>query len=48
MPPIFSPLDTLIAFAIVLTVGILSTISLSAYIEKLKRESRRSARTDAP
>ena len=36
-----SPLESLTAFAIVFVVGVLSTISLGKYIEKIKRDAGR-------
>ena len=38
-----SPLDYLMAFAIVFAAGVLSTLALGKYIEMLKSEAGRSA-----
>jgi hypothetical protein len=38
-----SPLESLAAFAITFAVGILSTIALGKYIEKVRRDALRSA-----
>ena len=38
-----SPLETLAAFAIVFSAGVLITISLAKYIEKVKAEAARAA-----
>lgn len=35
-----SPLESLAAFAIVFAVGVISTVGLGKYIEKLKRDGR--------
>lgn len=34
-----SPLENLAAFAIVFAVGVISTVSLAKYIEKVKRDA---------
>lgn len=34
-----SPLESLAAFAIVFAVGVISTVSLAKYIEKVKRDA---------
>jgi hypothetical protein len=36
-----SPLENLVAFAIVFATGILSTVALSKYIEKVRRDARK-------
>ncbi|SOE64512.1 hypothetical protein SAMN05446935_2480 [Burkholderia sp. YR290] len=38
-----SPLESLAAFAIVFVTGIVSTIALGKYIEKVRRDARRAA-----
>jgi hypothetical protein len=40
MPPINSPIDTLIAFAIVFVAGVLSTTAILTYIDRLKAAAR--------
>ncbi|MET3119987.1 hypothetical protein AAKU64_004235 [Undibacterium sp. GrIS 1.8] len=41
-----SPLDSLAAFALVFATGVISTISLIKYIDKIKRDARREARAE--
>ena len=41
MPSNNSPLESLAAFAIVFAVGVLSILGLTTYIEKIKRDARR-------
>lgn len=38
-----SPLESLAAFAIVLAAGILSTVAMGKYIEKVRRDARAEA-----
>lgn len=40
MPPINSPIDTLIAFAIVFATAVLSTAAMMTYIARLKAAGR--------
>ncbi|MFZ6675565.1 hypothetical protein [Undibacterium sp. Xuan67W] len=41
-----SPLDSLAAFALVFATGVLTTISLIKYIDKIKRDAKREARAE--
>ncbi len=43
MYPTNSPLESLAAFAIVFATGVITTIGLAKYIEKVKRDVSRSA-----
>lgn len=43
MPPINSPIDTLIAFVIVFVAGVLSTTAILKYIDRLKAAAIRPA-----
>lgn len=38
-----SPLESLAAFAIVFTVGVVATVGFAKYIEKIKRDTARPA-----
>ncbi|HDR8925979.1 TPA: hypothetical protein QDB26_004771 [Burkholderia vietnamiensis] len=38
-PPVSSPIDTLIAFAIVFVAAVLSTTALLAYVDRLKAKA---------
>jgi len=42
-----SPLESLAAFAIVFATGILSTVALGKYIEKVRRDALNGAARDA-
>lgn len=42
-----SPLENLAAFAITFAVGVLSTVALSKYIEKVRRDAIREALAQA-
>ncbi|MFM0642189.1 hypothetical protein PQQ63_36490 [Paraburkholderia metrosideri] len=44
-PPVNSPIDTLIAFAIVFVAGVLSTTAILKYIDRLKAAAVRPACT---
>jgi hypothetical protein len=41
MIPTNSPLESLAAFAIVFAIGVLATVGLGAYIEKVRRDAQR-------
>ena len=43
MYPTNSPLESLAAFAIVFATGVITTISLAKYLEKVKRDVAKSA-----
>lgn len=45
MIPCNSPLETLAAFAIVFTAGVLSTIALAKYIQKMETDTAHAARS---
>lgn len=46
MGPNNSPLESLAAFAIVFVVGVLSTVGLGKYIEKVRRDAECAVRPD--